>query len=103
MGASKIFFPLKDKAKLYEAFENANIQLVINLCRSRAPNTGDENYVARRNAVDFGIALATNPNLAKLWVETLKHKKDSQSMGAYQEGSIPKDIQSWREWVPNTY
>ncbi|KAG7531192.1 hypothetical protein FFLO_04551 [Filobasidium floriforme] len=101
LSASKIFFPVKDKGKLFEAFENANIQMVINLCRSRAPNTLDENYVARRNAVDFGIALMTNPNLALLWVETLAAKIASGGMQPYQEGQIPEDVKSWREWVPH--
>lgn len=54
-----------------------------------------------RNAVDFGIALMTNPNLALLWVETLAAKIASGGMQPYQEGQIPEDVKSWREWVPH--
>jgi len=47
----KIFFPLKDKRKLREVFEEYDIQSVINLAKSRAKDLVDEDYVARRNAV----------------------------------------------------
>ena len=50
----RIWFPLKDKRKLREVFDDHEIQFVINLAHYRAKDTVDENYVARRNAVDFG-------------------------------------------------
>ncbi|WFD42754.1 carbamoyl-phosphate synthase (glutamine-hydrolyzing) [Malassezia psittaci] len=50
----RIWFPLKDKRKLREVFDDHEIQFVINLAPYRAKDTVDENYVARRNAVDFG-------------------------------------------------
>lgn len=43
----------------------------------------------------------TNPNLALLWVETLAAKMASGGMHGYQEGQIPDDVKSWREWVPH--
>jgi carbamoyl-phosphate synthase large subunit len=58
MSIKKIFFPTKDKRKLREVFEEYEIQAVINLAKSRGRNTVDEDYVARRNAVDFGIVVS---------------------------------------------
>jgi carbamoyl-phosphate synthase large subunit len=56
--AKKIFFPTKDKRKLREVFEEYDIQAVINLAKARGRDTLDEDYVARRNAVDFGIVVS---------------------------------------------
>ncbi|EJT96748.1 carbamoyl-phosphate synthase [Dacryopinax primogenitus] len=56
----RIFFPLKDKRKLREAFDEWEIQCVINLAKARGKDALDEDYVARRNAVDFGIPLINN-------------------------------------------
>jgi carbamoyl-phosphate synthase large subunit len=58
MSIKKIFFPTKDKRKLREVFEEHEIQAVINLAKSRGRDTVDEDYVARRNAVDFGIVVS---------------------------------------------
>jgi carbamoyl-phosphate synthase large subunit len=44
----KIFFPLKDKRKLREVFDEFDIQCVINLAKSRSQSATDEDYVARR-------------------------------------------------------
>jgi carbamoyl-phosphate synthase large subunit len=44
----KIFFPLRDKRKLREVFDEFDIQCVINLARSRGKDANDEDYVARR-------------------------------------------------------
>ena len=56
VSVQRIWFPLKDKRKLREVFDDHEIQFVINLAPYRAKDTVDENYVARRNAVDFGYA-----------------------------------------------
>ena len=44
----RIFFPLRDKRKLREVFDEYDIQCVFNLARSRAVDANDEDYVARR-------------------------------------------------------
>lgn len=44
----KIFFPTRDKRKLREVFDDYDIQLVVNLARSRAQDATNEDYVARR-------------------------------------------------------
>ena len=46
--ATRVEFPLKDKRRLHEVFEEHEIQLVINLSKSRGRDTVDEDYVARR-------------------------------------------------------
>jgi len=43
----------------------------------------------------------TNPNLALLWVETLAAKMAAGDLEGYQEGQVPADVKSWREWVPH--
>lgn len=72
--AKKIFFPTRDKRKLREVFDDYDIQLVFNLAKSRATDATDEDYVARRNAVDFGIPLLNNARCAQLFVEALAQK-----------------------------
>lgn len=93
----RIFFPLKDKRKLHEVFENHDIQIVINLARGRAPSTVDEDYVARRNAVDFGINLINNPLLAELYVKALGRKLKKGELSGYVEGRIPSEVKPWSE------
>ncbi|TNY20630.1 spermidine synthase [Rhodotorula diobovata] len=98
----KIFFPLKDKRKLREVFEEYDIQSVINLAKSRAKDLVDEDYVARRNAVDFGIPLISRPELASLYVSALARKMAKHEVGKpdnYVEGRIPSEVKSWSEWV----
>jgi carbamoyl-phosphate synthase large subunit len=76
--------------------------MVINLARGRALDTLDQDYVARRNAVDFGLPLIADAKLAVLWVETLAAKIPVGGLEPYSEGEIPSDVRSWREWNPNS-
>ncbi|GAA5958182.1 hypothetical protein JCM8115_004008 [Rhodotorula mucilaginosa] len=55
---------------------------VINLAKGRAKDTLDEDYVARRNAVDFGVPLINNPLLADLYVQALGRKMKLGEVGA---------------------
>jgi carbamoyl-phosphate synthase large subunit len=48
VNCKRIFFPLKDKRKLREAFDEYDIQFVINLAKFRGTSATDEDYVARR-------------------------------------------------------
>lgn len=50
-----INFPKTDKNKLRKEFEKANIKGVFNIAKQRAQTQLDEDYVMRRNSVDFGI------------------------------------------------
>ncbi|GAA5972250.1 hypothetical protein JCM11641_002374 [Rhodosporidiobolus odoratus] len=99
---TRIEFPLKDKRKLREVFDEYDIQSVINLAKARGRDTLDEDYVARRNAVDFGLVLITNPLLAQLYVEALGKRMEKGEVGKadnYVEGRLPSYIKSWSEWI----
>ena len=50
-------FPVEDKNALRKVFEKYNIKGVFNVAKSRGKTLLDEDYVMRRNAVDFGVPL----------------------------------------------
>ena len=52
-----IEFPKTDKRKLREVFQKYNIDAVINLASERGKTQLDEDYVMRRNSVDFNVPL----------------------------------------------
>ncbi|KAH9819672.1 carbamoyl-phosphate synthase arginine-specific large chain [Melampsora americana] len=95
----KIEFPKRDKRKLREVFEEYEIQCVINLAKQRGRDVLDEDYVARRNCVDFGLPLINNDKCAKLFVEALEKKIPQGGLQGYVEGSIPSEVHSWSEFV----
>ncbi|GAA6014872.1 hypothetical protein JCM11491_002144 [Sporobolomyces phaffii] len=98
----KIFFPVKDKRKLREVFDEYDIQSVINLAAARGRDQVDEDYVARRNAVDFGIPLINVGALATLYVEALARKMHRGEVGKvdnYVESRIPSEVKAWSEWI----
>ncbi|KAH9485484.1 Carbamoyl-phosphate synthase arginine-specific large chain [Psilocybe cubensis] len=97
--AKRIFFPKTDKRKLREVFDEYDIQCVINLAKSRGTDFVDEDYVARRNAVDFGLPLLNNAKTAQLFVESLAKKIPQGGLRGYTEGHIPSEVRSWREFV----
>ncbi|KAF9012496.1 carbamoyl-phosphate synthase subunit arginine-specific large [Cyathus striatus] len=97
--AKRIFFPKSDKRKLREVFDEYEIQCVVNLAKSRADTFTDEDYVARRNAVDFGLPLLNNAKTAQLFVESLAKKIPQGALRGYNEGRIPSEVRSWREFV----
>lgn len=97
--AKRIFFPTTDKRLLREVFDEYEIQCVVNLARGRGKGFTDEDYVARRNAVDFGLPLLNNARCAKLWVEALEKKIPKGGLKKYEEGRIPEEVKSWREFV----
>ena len=59
-----IDFPKEDKRALREVFEKHDIRGVFNLARRRASSMVDEDYVMRRNAVDFGVPLFMEPRVS---------------------------------------
>ena len=102
VNATRIWFPLKDKRKLREVFDDHEIQFVVNLAKQRGKNTVDEDYVARRNAVDFGLPLVTEPRCALLFAETLEYKMPLGCLRPYEEGKIPDEVKSWKDFVPES-
>ncbi|KAF7321587.1 Carbamoyl-phosphate synthase [Mycena kentingensis (nom. inval.)] len=99
VSAKRIFFPTKDKRKLREVFDEYDIQCVVNLAKTRGKSFTDEDYVARRNAVDFGLPLLNNERCAELFVESLARKIPQGGLRKYTEGHIPSEVRSWREFV----
>lgn len=61
-----IEFPKTDKRKLREVFQKYDIRGVFNLAKARASSLVDEDYVMRRNAVDFGVPLFMEPKVSSL-------------------------------------
>lgn len=59
-----IEFPKEDKRALREVFANYDIKGVFNLAKRRASSMIDEDYVMRRNAVDFGVPLFMEPRVS---------------------------------------
>ncbi|KAF9819531.1 hypothetical protein IEO21_01995 [Rhodonia placenta] len=99
ISAKRIFFPTKDKRMLREVFDEYDIECVINLAKSRGNDATDEDYVARRNAVDFGLPLLNNPRCAQLFVEALAKKIPEGGLRKYTEDRMPSEVRSWREFV----
>jgi len=87
-----IIFPKTDKRKLREVFSKYEIGGVFNLALARANSLDDEDYVMRRNAVDFGVPLFMEPKTAVLFAQCLKEKTP------VKEG-IPDEVKSWSEFI----
>ena len=58
-----IEFPKQDKRALREVFKKYDIRGVFNLTKRRGKTLLDEDYVMRRNAVDFGVPLFMEPKV----------------------------------------
>ena len=58
-----IEFPKQDKRALREVFQKYDIRGVFNLANQRGKTLLDEDYVMRRNAVDFGVPLFMEPKV----------------------------------------
>ena len=59
-------FPVKDKNALRKVFARYDIKGVFNIAKARAETLVDEDYVMRRNAVDFGVPLFMEPKVCSL-------------------------------------
>lgn len=59
-----IEFPKNNKQALREIFEKYDIRGCFNLAKRRASSMVDEDYVMRRNAVDFGVPLFMEPRVS---------------------------------------
>ena len=56
-------FPKEDKRALREVFKKYDIRGVFNIAKGRGKTLLDEDYVMRRNAVDFGVPLFMEPKV----------------------------------------
>jgi len=68
-----IEFPKEDKRALREVFAKKDIRGVFNLAKTRAKSLVDEDYVMRRNAVDFGVPLFMEPKVSNSCSEFPEH------------------------------
>jgi len=87
-----IEFPVDDKNALRKVFQKYDIRGVFNIARSRAKTLLDEDYVMRRNAVDFGVPLFMEPKTALLFAQCMNEKLPRQ------EG-IPPEVRSWSDFA----
>lgn len=96
-----IDFPKTDKRALREIFQDKKIGAVFNLARARAENLLDEDYVMRRNAIDFGIALFNEPNTSQLFAQCLKEKIGTKAAfdAVPQSVEVPHEVQRWSEFL----
>lgn len=87
-----IEFPVDDKRALRDVFQKYDIRGVFNLAKLRASSLVDEDYVMRRNAVDFGVPLFMEPRTAVLFAQCMAAKLPKK------EG-IPSEVRSWSDFV----
>ncbi|KAJ9195456.1 hypothetical protein DTO166G4_6243 [Paecilomyces variotii] len=87
-----IEFPKQDKRALREVFQKYDIRGVFNLAKQRGKTLLDEDYVMRRNAVDFGVPLFMEPKTALLFAQCMNEKLPRK------EG-IPSEVRTWSDFV----
>ncbi|KAF2797633.1 carbamoyl-phosphate synthase [Melanomma pulvis-pyrius CBS 109.77] len=87
-----IEFPKEDKRALREVFEKYDIRGVFNLAQFRASSLIDEDYVMRRNAVDFGVPLFMEPKTAVLFAQCMSEKLPKKD-------GIPTEVRPWSDFI----
>ncbi|KAL8823486.1 MAG: hypothetical protein Q9191_005810 [Dirinaria sp. TL-2023a] len=87
-----IEFPKEDKRALREVFQKYDIRGVFNLASQRGRTLLDEDYVMRRNAVDFGVPLFMEPRTALLFAQCMNAKLPRR------EG-IPPEVRRWSDFI----
>ncbi|CAZ82368.1 unnamed protein product [Tuber melanosporum] len=88
-----IEFPKTDKRKLREVFQKYDISGVFNLANAKAKSLVDEDYVMRRNAVDFNVPLFMEPKTAVLFAQCLSEKLP------LEREKIPGEVKRWSEFI----
>lgn len=95
-----IEFPKTNKRELREVFQKYDIKCVFNLAKARAESLDDEDYVMRRNAIDFAIPLFNEPQTSMLFAECLKEKLPGRIADlAKSEVVIPHEVRRWSEFI----
>ena len=83
-----LHWPLESESpNVVEYLSNRKIDLVVNIPKNYQEEELTNDYIIRRKAVDFGIPLVTNIQLAQRFVEALAHK-----------GIADLQISSWSEY-----
>lgn len=83
-----------DKRTLGEQFKEYKITGVINLAHSRAESLEDEDYIMRRNVIDFGLPLFNEPRTAMLFARVLEAK-----LPELGQKEVPPEVRRWSEFV----
>ncbi|GMG25936.1 unnamed protein product [Ambrosiozyma monospora] len=95
-----IEFPKDNKRELREVFQKYDIKCVFNLARDRADSLQDEDYVMRRNAIDFAIPLFNEPQTSLLFAQALSQKLPAKLANeGKDEVVIPKEVGRWSEFI----
>ncbi|KAJ5233061.1 Carbamoyl-phosphate synthase arginine-specific large chain [Penicillium chermesinum] len=87
-----IEFPKNDKRALREVFQKYDIRGVFNLAKTRGKTQLDEDYVMRRNAVDFSVPLFMEPKTAQLFAQCMNEKMP-------RVDGIPSEVRTWSNFV----
>jgi carbamoyl-phosphate synthase large subunit len=88
--ATVLHWPLTKKSpNTVEYICKEKLDLVINIPKNYQPEELTNDYIIRRQAVDFGVPLITNIQLAQRFVESLAHKE-----------LVSLEVKSWAEYVP---
>ncbi|PWY73709.1 large subunit of carbamoyl-phosphate synthase [Aspergillus heteromorphus CBS 117.55] len=87
-----IEFPKEDKRALRGVFEKYNVRGTFNLAKTRGKTLLDEDYVMRRNAVDFGVPLFMETKTALLFAQAMNQKLPRA------EG-IPAEVRTWSNFT----
>ncbi len=91
--ATVLHWPLEDKSPNARTFLiNRSVDLVINIPKNYREEELTNDYIIRRMAVDFGIPLITNIQLAQRFVEALSCKQVSDLK-----------IKSWQEYAASSW
>ena len=94
-----IEFPKTDKRALREVFQKYDIKGVFNLAKRRAEDLLDQDYVMRRNAIDFGIPLFNEPQTSLLFANALVAKIDTKLAQDKDTIVIPNEVRRWSEFI----
>jgi carbamoyl-phosphate synthase large subunit len=86
--AEILFWPLEDKhPNIIEQLSNGIIDLIVNIPKNNEREELTNDYLIRRRAVDFGIPLITNIQLAEQFVHAIARKRTAEL-----------EIRSWTEY-----
>ncbi len=86
--AKILHWPLdKEEPNALTYIQDRKIDLVINIPKSLEEEELTNDYLIRRKAVDFNVPLLTNPQIAKLFIESISKKKMEDL-----------EIKSWEEY-----
>ncbi|KAI9845851.1 MAG: carbamoyl-phosphate synthase (glutamine-hydrolyzing) cpa2 [Sclerophora amabilis] len=99
VSVSVIDFPKEDKRALREVFQKQDIRGVFNLAATRASSFLDEDYVMRRNAVDFGVPLFMEPKTAVLFAQCMAAKLPKPEPKEGDRVIVPSEVRRWSEFI----